>query len=461
MSGMPYAQQELKQRIEQAVLSANAYRRPVIASYSWEVETAPPFLSGQEERFYFADRERTMRAIGFGIAHRLTAKGPDRFQRIQTKWTALKREALGEDLFAFTGFSFSEMKAVDYRWTSFDEATMFIPKYLYREQKGKKTMTANAFVLPEESADQVLTRLSAEHAETMNGRPAAAAPLTIHLLRDGNEAFEAAFSQAAQLLQSTLQKIVLAREVVYELSATPDFPALLHEIERSQPGSYIFLFQPNAGEAFIGATPERLVKKEGQHVETAAVAGSARRGTDAEADDVIGQSLLDDGKNLFEHRIVVDSIKTTLSDMTTLLDVPAEPVLLKNRHIQHLHTPITGLLKTDQTLFHVIGNLHPTPALGGEPKLAAMEAIRELEGFERGWYGSPVGWIDQSDDGEFIVAIRSALITEKSAVLYAGCGLVPDSVYEEELAETETKLSPMLSAMNALCVEEKDDVYVD
>ena len=136
-------------------------------------------------------------------------------------------------------------------------------------------------------------------------------------------------------------------------------------------------------------------------------------------------------------------------------------MLLKNRHIQHLYTPINATLSPEVSLFQLIEKLHPTPALGGEPKEAAVAAIREIETFERGWYGSPVGWMDGQENGEFIVAIRSGLFTDRSAVLYAGCGIVEGSVLQSELEETDTKLSPMLQALSHLCTIEKDDIYVD
>lgn len=464
MSGMAYAQQELKQCIEQAVSQANASQRPILASYSWEIEATDmrSLEQGIEERFYFATPDRSMRAIGFGIVQQLQASGTDRFLRIQSQWANLNRDHVGHDLFAFSGFSFTELNQPDYRWSSFGDASMTIPKFLFLEQDGKTRVTIFARVEPMDQVDSILNQLALDFAKVNKPQTRTLTGVTrLRLSRDGNEAFEASFQQAMHYLETTLEKIVLAREVVYELDRPLDVAAVVAELEDTQPGSYVFCFQPNPEEAFIGATPERLVQKHGRRLETAAVAGSAPRHETDEMDEALGQSLLQDQKNRMEHGIVADSIERTLSAFSEKLDCPDTPILLKNRHIQHLYTPITARLKADVTLFQLIEKLHPTPALGGEPKQLAVDAIQEIETFERGWYGSPVGWMNGQDDGEFIVAIRSGLFTERAVILYAGCGLVEGSHLDSELAETETKLSPMLQALSHVGSIEKDDIYVD
>lgn len=462
MSGMAYAQHELKQCIERAVGHANAYQRSIIAAYSWNVEAqdVSGLSFGTEERFYFTTPDRSMRAIGFGITQQLKTAGQDRFLRMQSMWSNLNRDHVGTDLFAFCGFSFSELKHTEFRWSSFGEASMTIPKYLYLEQDGRTTVTVFAFVEPQSNAEKILNQLAVEYAE-LHAPKSDRFVTRIRLTRDGNDAFEASFHQAIQLLKTSLKKIVLAREVVYELDQPIDLAGLVQELESSQPGSYIFFFQPTADEAFLGATPERLILKSGLELKTAAVAGSAPRHAIETTDTALGQSLLQDDKNRHEHAIVVDSIEQTLQGLSTTIDKPDEPMLLKNRHIQHLYTPINATLSPEVSLFQLIEKLHPTPALGGEPKEEAVAAIREIETFERGWYGSPVGWMDGQENGEFIVAIRSGLFTDRSAVLYAGCGLVEGSVLQSELEETETKLSPMLQALSHLCTIEKDDIYVE
>jgi menaquinone-specific isochorismate synthase len=314
MSGMAYAQQELKQCIEQAVSQANASQRPILASYSWEIEATDmrSLEQGIEERFYFATPDRSMRAIGFGIVQQLQASGTDRFLRIQSQWTNVNRDHVGHDLFAFSGFSFTELNQPDYRWSSFGDASMTIPKFLFLEQDGKTRVTIVARVEPMDQVDSILNQLALDFAKVNQPQtPTSTGVTRLRLSRDGIEAFEASFQQAMHYLETTLEKIVLAREVVYELDRPLDVAAVVAELEDTQTGSYVFCFQPNPEEAFIGATPERLVQKRGRRLETAAVAGSAPRHATDEMDEALGQSLLQDQKNRMEHGIVADSIERT------------------------------------------------------------------------------------------------------------------------------------------------------
>lgn len=127
---------------------------------------------------------------------------------------------------------------------------------------------------------------------------------------------------------------------------------------------------------------------------------------------------------------------------------------MKIRDIQHLYTPVEGNLNPGATLFDLVEALHPTPALGGEPKLEAMEMIREYEALNRGYYAAPIGWIDAKGDGEFAVAIRSALLDGKEAYLYAGGGIVADSTPQSEYDETWVKFRPMLRALGGQLSDE-------
>ncbi len=143
-------------------------------------------------------------------------------------------------------------------------------------------------------------------------------------------------------------------------------------------------------------------------------------------------------------------IKHAMNESCTSVSSPNHPEILKMRDIQHLYTPVKGIAKENVSLLTVVNRLHPTPALGGQPKQKAYEIIRELEILDRGWYGSPIGWFDTKDNGEFAVAIRSGLINGKDASLFAGCGIVGDSEPESEYKETMIKFRPMLSALGGL-----------
>ncbi len=211
-----------------------------------------------------------------------------------------------------------------------------------------------------------------------------------------------------------------------------------------------FVFAVGSGErCFLGATPERLARVRDGLVCTMSMAGTIRRGATAYEDDALGDYLLGSVKENIEHASVVRAIVEALGELCDDLDVGRSPSLIKLGNLQHLYTPVSGRLSGDHTLLDVIERLHPTPAVGGRPLDLALQLIREREGFDRGWYAGPVGWIDQNGDGDFAVALRSALLRGSQATLFAGCGIVADSNPEREYAETCLKLKPMLSALNA------------
>jgi menaquinone-specific isochorismate synthase len=167
-------------------------------------------------------------------------------------------------------------------------------------------------------------------------------------------------------------------------------------------------------------------------------------------DKLLGDSLLNDDKNLIEHQYVVDMIKSAMEDTCSEVVIPQHPRLLKLKHIQHLYTPVKGRINQESSLLSLVERLHPTPALGGFPKEKAVEKIREVEDLDRGFYAGPLGWFDHQGNGEFAVAIRSGLIQGNEASLFAGCGVVGDSLSDLEFEETKIKFKPMLSALGGL-----------
>ncbi|MBN3731886.1 isochorismate synthase, partial [Burkholderia sp. Tr-20390] len=164
-------------------------------------------------------------------------------------------------------------------------------------------------------------------------------------------------------------------------------------------------------------------------------------------DRALGAALMDSAKERLEHALVVDAIRAALAPLSRTLDVPEQPSLHRLPRLQHLSTPIRATLKADATLLQVVAALHPTPAVAGHPRAEALDHIRAHEGFDRGWYAAPVGWIDAHGNGDFIVALRSALVDGGACRLFAGCGIVADSEPANEYQETELKLSGMQAAI--------------
>jgi salicylate biosynthesis isochorismate synthase/menaquinone-specific isochorismate synthase len=260
--------------------------------------------------------------------------------------------------------------------------------------------------------------------------------------------FEASVSAAvSRIREGELEKVVLAREVLLRAPAAYDVAAVFGAIRELFPACFCFCCgTPEA--AFIAASPELLIRRSGASASTVALAGSARRSSDPAVDDHIGERLLQSTKDRSEHEIVARRIVRRLRPHSVWVEPAPEPGLVKIANIQHLATPIHAQLADPRSAVELAGLLHPTPAVGGEPWPAAGELIDELEGMDRGWYAGPVGWMDATEDGEFCVGIRSALLRDREAHLFAGNGIVADSDPAAELAETEPKLEAMLPLLS-------------
>jgi isochorismate synthase len=222
----------------------------------------------------------------------------------------------------------------------------------------------------------------------------------------------------------------------------------LEHFSRHAPGTYQFAFA-RGNDCFLGATPEQLVRVRQGQMETMGLAGSMPRGTSTEQDERLGSELLASAKDRREQEIVVRAMREVLGDTCAQLEMSDEPSLLKLQNIQHLVTRFSGTLAAGHSVLDLVERLHPTPAVGGLPRAAALEWLRAHEKLDRGWYAGAVGWMDGNLEGEFAVAIRSALLTQNRATCFAGCGIVADSDPEREYAEASLKLRPMLAALGA------------
>jgi salicylate biosynthesis isochorismate synthase/menaquinone-specific isochorismate synthase len=260
--------------------------------------------------------------------------------------------------------------------------------------------------------------------------------------------YEEAVARAVERIRAgELEKIVLAREVEVHAPTDHDATAVLGVLRAGFESCYVF--GVGRGEAtFIAASPELLVRREGQRASTVALAGSVRRSADPAVDLHLGEQLLASAKDREENTIVVRQIARALSPHSVWVTAAPEPALVRVANIQHLGTPIRAQLKAPLSAIELAGLLHPTPAVGGEPLAVAERLIPALEGLDRGWYAGPVGWIDASGDGELCVALRCALLRGPVAHCYAGGGIVRDSDPAAELAETEVKLGALLPVLS-------------
>ena len=240
-----------------------------------------------------------------------------------------------------------------------------------------------------------------------------------------------------------LTKVVLARDIVVTADRPLDVHAILLRLRATFGSSYRY-----SVDGFIGASPELLVARQGDVVRSHPLAGTAPRTGDPATDARVAAELIASTKDQVEHRIVIEVVRDSLLPWCSYLDWEAEPSIVTVANVQHLGTLVEGRLSRPlPNVLELVAALQPTPALGGHPRDAALAMIAELEDFDRGRYGGPVGWVDADGNGQWAVGIRCAEIDGPQARLFAGVGVVAGSDPDAELAETQAKLQAMLSAI--------------
>jgi menaquinone-specific isochorismate synthase len=202
-------------------------------------------------------------------------------------------------------------------------------------------------------------------------------------------------------------------------------------------------------DGLFGATPELLVRRERGLVTSRILAGTIRRTGDERRDAELAGTLSRSSKDLEEHEYAVRSVADALEPHCSSMNVPEAPFVLHLPNVMHLATDVTGVVRDGVSSLELAAALHPSAAVGGTPREAAVALIAELEGMERGRYAAPVGWMDATGDGEWGIALRSAMLESPTQVrLFAGCGVVGSSDPEDELAESNAKLIPVRDALS-------------
>jgi isochorismate synthase len=462
----------LLQRLHLAVRRARADGEQTLAAISLPVdagvdpsEVICASRRAGEQWFLLEEPDRGSWALaGTGEAVSLRAAGPGRFSSVAASWRAMCARAVydpadepaGGDPVAVGGFAFAPDGGGAPHWRGFEPASLTVPELtLIREQRGGEpyvrmaiAVLANPDDLPEELLAGVERRLSElrqaplpmlDPAPTGRFQVASAMP---------PEHYEQAVTRATEMIAAgELEKIVLAREVQIHAPSDYDPAALFGVLRREFPSCFVFC-AGRGDAALIAASPELLVRRQGQRVSTIALAGSTRRSADPAVDDHLGEQLLRDASYREEHAIVARRIERTLRPHSVWVTAAPEPELVRMANIQHLGTPIRAQLAAPMDALELAGLMHPTPAVGGEPLAQAAPLIPALEGLDRGWYAGPVGWTDASGEGEFCVALRCALLRGNVARCYAGNGIVRDSEPASELAETEIKLQALLPLLS-------------
>ena len=427
-------------------------------------------------RMYWTRARDEFALAGIGAVATFAPVGMDRFSSVDRAWTALLHHAVLDDTMEgdgdggpvmMGGFSFQPEGPRSETWRGFPSSRLFVPRLQIINRDDGCHVRMSALVDASGVPDVAPTDLAA----LFDAACGAAPPAFDRATGSGSSARDVAYSAAltdgdwrsmvdagvSAIRRGSFQKVVLAREVRAEATRDVDVPALLRHLRVAHEDCFVFGYW-SGDRAFVGASPERLVRLDGRDVRASSLAGSATRGASPQEDAALTAALLASPKERAEHAAVRDALRDGLAELCDDVIAAEVPSLLTLRHVHHLHTAVRATLRSGHSLLDVVALLHPTPAVGGAPRAEALQFIRDHERLDRGWYAAPIGWLGRHG-GEFAVALRSAVIDGSRAVMYAGCGIVADSRSGLELAESQLKLQPMKAALAAALADVAPEVH--
>ncbi len=439
-----------------------------IASISLAVKHIAPLAVLQsiyepDELHFYIERSVDDEALaGAEAVVQASFDGPDRFAKVK----AFSDEILANTIAVgdldepftgphfFTAFTFDDNVSAD---SAFPSATVFLPRWQVSRSKGKYGAVANLKIDADTDLDAMVARVWGAYGKfgAFDYTPAAIESKPVLEAKEISRAelapgvYPVAVERALEEIRSgAYEKIVLARGLELQADAPWQPLVALNRLRERFSGCFTFSFGGGAARSFIGATPERLLQIRDGHLLTEAIAGSAPRGQTAGEDAKHARGLLESDKDQHEHACVRDSILRRLKKVGVEASAESGPRLLQLANVQHLRTQISADVGESVHLLDILSEMHPTPAVGGSPRQAAVSRIAGLEQIERGLYSGVLGWFNHLNEGEMVVGIRSALIEGTTARLYAGAGIVEGSDPEKEMRETEMKLHALLDVLN-------------
>ena len=366
--------------------------------------------------------------VGWGVFASTKVKGANRFEDARKWWhqqldsfeinNEVHGPATGPIL--FTSFSFDEN----------EESELVIPKVVV----GIRNQATWITWIGSDAQPRLL-----ERAEE-NSLPA------ITWQSGDIESWKAKVEEAVAVIQAdSLDKVVLAREIVAKSDGAIDPRIVLRNLAKEYPGTWVY-----SNNGLVGATPELLIRLSNSMVVSRVLAGTISKTGDDGRDLALAASLARSSKDLEEHEYAVRSVADALEPFCSSTNVPEAPFVLHLSNVMHLATDVTGAIKEGHKvvdIFSILSNLHPSAAVCGTPTKLAADLIRKLEGINRRRYAGPIGWVDAKGDGEQGIALRCGFIDGQKVHAFAGCGIVAGSDADHEVAESQAKFLPIINAL--------------
>jgi menaquinone-specific isochorismate synthase len=387
--------------------------------------------------------------------------GFDRFATVEREASLLARDpALASGTSRaprvrfYGGFSFREDHQAENIWRAFPSALFHLPRLeLEGDGSGDAWVRVRAMVAPDQAGASLrgLRRtaeaLRAELATaTTRATPESSVTGTARATDRGR--WERTVEDSLEAIRDgRVAKVVLARTLDVDTDGRVDAANVVTRLWLANRGSHVFLFEPVPGSAIVGAAPETVATLRSGVFHATAVAGSIRRGDTAREQAELAARLLASEKDRVEQQIALDDMVTRLETIAHQIRSEPQPHVLTLARIQHLETEIRASVPSGTGVLDLLRLLHPTPAVCGLPRDAALAFLEDEEAFRRGWYAGPVGWFDAEGNGIFAPALRTGVLHEGAWRLFAGAGIVEGSVPALEWEETRIKFTPMLEAL--------------
>ena len=449
-----------------AISRAKAEDTTILFSYTFQFEARDllPLLSHPADknacRIYWEQPREGFALAGLGKTLEINDDHGESNDSLNEKISNYFQQAIHVSNHPFVGprflggHSFNPQSDSDKTWGEFPRACYILPECLATLNPDGCWLTISKMVTKSDNPNSLLREFSRNCTHYEKRLPVTLPPLRhvpVDKFKDipnRKEYDEIIYSVLEEIRPEKLEKVVISRSHQVKVGKEFSVVSAVQVLRNMYPKCTNFFFSfPKAG-IFFGATPERLIRKNGQQITTEALAGTIDRGRNMEEDRLLAETLFDSHKEREEHRFVIEQIKGRLETIIPEIEIPYEPIVLKLKNVQHLKTPISGVLENGEKILDLVKLLHPTPAVAGTPLKRAMEVIGKLEPHDRGWYSGPVGWIDPKGNGDFFVALRSALVKNEEAHIFVGGGIVSESLPEQEWHETELKLQPIISALS-------------
>ena len=452
----------LTEYLDELIEKSKSLGRNLYSSVSYKTTFSDPLalleklnLSNQPHCYFEKATDDFSIACGEYLAHQ-EFSGPDRFQLAKSWSSELLKfvEQAGDTPVAGSGPTLFLTASFESGspGQSPSSLSVFLPKWQVVHHGGEHVITLNTQISPNSHADAIQQDLNNRLNSMMGLKHEKISEQLLQPTHLGkskeNFVYEEGVNQALEEINSgKVSKIVLARQLTFDLHSTLSPFVIAHALRAKYPDCHAFsLSLPDQG-TWVGASPETLARIRGLSLRTEALAGSAPRGPSAGKDAQWGKTILAREKEVREHKLVIESIHRRLSSVGVTSLHEGLPRLLRLANLQHVRTPVQGKLPDGLHPFEVLSALHPTPAMGGTPRPPALTKLAEIEKAPRGLYSGVAGWMDSRGRAEFIVPIRCGRIQEHALTLYAGAGIVDGSIPRNEKHETDWKLQAMLEVI--------------